>query len=382
MPAKAKPPRLYLRTRARRTPRWVILDRGKEIDTGASAQQCAEAEKAFHEYLTNKRRRLVGEHHPAAILIAAALTEYAEERGPAVKRKDNLGAAIQKLLEFFGPRPASAVTQATCAEYVRWRSAQRDGRAKRGIRLVKASTARRELVVLSAALRWCWRAGKIDRPVLVHLPPQSEPRERHLTRSEAAALLAGALGWDRDGKRHPARINRHLARFIMLGLYTGTRHDAILKLQWVRNTFGGWIDLDARILYRRQVGAIETGKRRPPLPIPPHLLPHVRRWRRLTACYVIEWHGKPITSQERRAWHQARKMAGLGADVTPHILRHTCATWLLQRGVSLWQVSKVLGTSEDVVRRTYGHHAHDDLRQAVSAFSRKPGRSLGAGQTK
>jgi len=42
---------------------------------------------------------------------------------------------------------------------------------------------------------------------------------------------------------------------------------------------------------------------------------------------------------------------------------------LLQLGVSVYD--GVLGTTEDVVRRTYGHHAHDQLRQAVAAFSRR-----------
>ena len=370
MSAKPKPPRLYLRSRAGRQSKWVILDHGKEIDTGASSDQCGEAEKAFADYLAHKRRKLVGQHHPTAVLIAAALAEYAEERGPAVRRGDTVGAAVQKLLEFFGARPASAVTQATCAEYVRWRTQQRDGRAKQGGRYIKAGTARRELVVLGAALNWCFKAGKIDRPVLVHLPPQSEPRERHLTRNEVAALLCGALGWDRNGKRHKARINRHLARFVLLGLYC-TRHDAILKLQWVRNTFGGWIDLDGEVLYRRPDGAVETNKRRPTIPIPPKLLPHLRRWRGLTARYVIEWQGKAIASQERRAWRQARELAGLGPDVTPHVLRHTTATWLLQRGVPVWDVAQVIGTSDAVVRRTYGHHCREHMRQAVAAFSRK-----------
>ena len=59
------------------------------------------------------------------------------------------------------------------------------------------------------------------------------------------------------------------------------------------------------------------------------------------------------------------------ADVTPHVLRHTCATMLLQLGVSVYDVAGVLGASEDVVRRTYGHHAHDHLRSAVAAFSRR-----------
>lgn len=236
---------------------------------------------------------------------------------------------------------------------------------------MKSATARRELVVLSAALRWCWKEGKLDRPIAVPLPSQAGPRERHLSRRELAALLAGALGWDRTGRRHSAKINRHLARFILIAVYTGTRHNAILNLQWAPNTTGGWIDLESAVLYRRPIEAVDSRKRRPPVPIPPRLLPHLRRWRRLTARHVIEWAGKRIASQERRAWRTARDLAGLGPEVTPHILRHSCATMLLQFGVSVYDVAGVLGTTEDVIRRTYGHHAQDHLRQAVAAFSRR-----------
>ena len=59
-------------------------------------------------------------------------------------------------------------------------------------------------------------------------------------------------------------------------------------------------------------------------------------------------------------------------DVTPHVLRHTCATMLLQLGVSVYDVAGVLGASEQVVRRTYGHHAHDHLRFAVASVLPPP----------
>jgi integrase len=314
-----------------------------------------------------------GEGHPSQILIADALSEYGEKHAPTTRRPDLIGGAISKLIDFFGARTVAAATRATCIEYVQWRVRQTDARiykSKRS-RLIKPSTARRELVVLGAALRWCWKEGKIDRPIPIWLPAQAGPRERHLTRSEAAALLAGALGWDRHGVRHHAKINRHLARFILIALYTGTRHDAILRLQWIRNTASGWIDLASGVLYRRAAGSVDSIKRRPPVPIPPRLLPHLRRWRGLTRRYVIEYAGHPIRSQERRAWRTARELAGLGADVTPHVLRHTCATMLLQLGVSVYDVAGVLGTTEDIIRRTYGHHAHDHLRQAVTAFSRQ-----------
>jgi integrase len=124
----------------------------------------------------------------------------------------------------------ASITRAACDGYVDWRVKQAHARASRGGKPIKPATARRELVVLSAALRWCWKEGKIDRPIAITLPAQTGPRERHLSRSEVAALLAGALGWDQKGVRHHAKINRHLARFILLALYTGTRHDAILVI--------------------------------------------------------------------------------------------------------------------------------------------------------
>jgi integrase len=372
MPRPTAPPRLYLRKRRDGGDQWIILDAGRQISTGAPAQDRRKAEKALERYLGRKHKPDFSDGHPARVAVADALAVYSEKHAPSTRRPDLIGGAALKLGEFFDGKACAAISATACTEYVTWRSAQTDarGRTTSGKR-VSASTARRELVVLSAALRWCWKEGLLDRPIPVTLPPQSEPRERHLTRREAAQLLWGALGWDASGKRHPFRINRHLARFILIGLYTGTRHDAILRLQWLPNTTGGWVDLKAGVLYRRPRGAVDRGKRRPPLPIPPRLLPHLRRWRRHTARFLIEWQGLPIASQERRAWRRARELAGLSSDVTPHILRHTAATWLLQRGVSVYDVAGVLGCSEEIVRKTYGHYAKDHLRAAVAAFSRR-----------
>jgi integrase len=371
MPRRSKGARLWLRKRPGRAAQWVILDKGREIRTGASEGDISAAENSLASYIAKKRRPDFGDGHPGHVLIADALADYGELHGPTTSRPDLIGGAINKLVDYFADRTADVVTSAACKDYVRWRIRQKDARAKSGGKPVKASTARRELVVLAAALAWCWKEGKIDRLIPVALPAQSDPRERHLTRSEVAILLAGALGWDRDGKRHRSKINRHLARFILVGLYTGTRHNAILRLRWKANSDGGWIDLEAGVMYRRGFGAVDSAKRRPPIPIPPRLLPHLLRWRRLTTSHVVEYAGRPIKSQERRGWRTACDLAGLGDDVTPHVLRHTCATMMLQHGVSVYDVAGVLGASEDVIRRTYGHHAHDHLRRAVAAFSRR-----------
>jgi hypothetical protein len=117
-------------------------------------------------------------------------------------------------------------------------------------------------VVLGAALAWCWHDGKLDRLVPLELPAQGEPRERYLTLAEAVRLIAGCLGfyqvhWSDVKTRHVTTvwrrnrftISRHAARFVLLGIYTGTRHDAILRLRWERHRDGGWIDLNAGVLH-------------------------------------------------------------------------------------------------------------------------------------
>lgn len=386
MPRPKKPPRLWLHKRDDRAAQWIILDSGEQIITGALEGEYRKAEKALADYIALKHRPDFGDGHPSRVLISDVLNDYLERRAPECERSDLIAIACERLGEFFASKYVSAISQDSCQDYVAWRVKQlrpckpytRNGKlitpkAKKLIP-IKPATARRELVVLGAALTRCWKAGKLDRLIPIALPPQAEPRERHLTRSEAVLLLAGALGFyqDADGKwrRNRFKISRHVARFILIGIYTGTRHDAILRLRWKRNPSGGHIDLSAGVLYRRPDGAVETAKRRPPVPLPARLIFHCRRWKKLTTHGPVEYGGKPVR-KERRGFETARKLAGFGADITPHILRHTCATWLLQRGVSVYDVAGVLGTSEAVIRKTYGHHAQDNLRKAVDVFSHR-----------
>jgi integrase len=86
------------------------------------------------------------------------------------------------------------------------------------------------------------------------------------------------------------------------------------------------------------------------------LRPHLERWKKFSTQYVIEYDGKPITSQLRRAWNGARLMADLSADVTPHVLKHSGATLMLQAGISTDQRGRD--------PQTYGHHSIEHLRRS------------------
>jgi len=93
-------------------------------------------------------------------------------------------------------------------------------------------------------------------------------------------------------------VGKHTARFILVGLYTGTRHAAICGAAFQPAIGRGYGDLERGVFYRRGAGARETKKRQPPVRIPDRLLAHMRRWRRLGIANhaVVEWNGQAVRS--------------------------------------------------------------------------------------
>ena len=115
------------------------------------------------------------------------------------------------------------------------------------------------------------------------LPQKSAPRANWLTRSQAAQLIWAA--WRakqvfRD-KTTQRDVGKHIARFILVGLYTGTRHAAICGAALHPAIGRGYVDLERGVFYRRAQGTRETKKRQPSIRLNGRLLAHLRRWQRL-----------------------------------------------------------------------------------------------------
>ena len=51
-------------------------------------------------------------------------------------------------------------------------------------------------------------------------------------------------------------------------------------------------------------------------------------------------------------------------------MRHTFATWAIAAGVSLFDLSRVMGTSVDQLDRVYGHLLGDSLDRVRGALDR------------
>ena len=214
------------------------------------------------------------------------------------------------------------------------------------------STGGRELAVLSAALHHAQREGRLTRVPAVVKPQVPPPRDRWLTRSEAARLLRAS--------RSPL-TRYHLPLFVRLALYTGARAAAILDLTWPQiDLVHGRIDLNPP-------GRRRTVKGRAQMPLPRHLLAALRRAHRAArGPYVVTEDGSRIGSV-KRSFASACDRAEL-RGVTPHTLRHTCGTWLAMAGVPLWDIAGWLGHSTASTSERYAHHSPSHLQGAKAAL--------------
>ena len=151
-----------------------------------------------------------------------------------------------------------------------------------------------------------------------------------------------------------------------LGLYTGRRKEAILSLRWPQ------VDLEAGRIDFEVAGRRRTNKKRGIIQIPPRLLPHLRRARKrgTDLGYVLHINGERI-KDIKKGFAAACERAGL-EGVSPHTLRHTAATWLMQAGTDLWQASGFLSMSMETLQRVYGHHHPDYQREAAENIGRRP----------
>ena len=76
--------------------------------------------------------------------------------------------------------------------------------------------------------------------------------------------------------------------------------------------------------------------------------------------------GDPMRPQTlRRRLHQLASSAGMERRVTPHMLRHTAATLLLEQGADIRFVQRLLGHSSIATTELYTHVTDEALRSVV-----------------
>jgi integrase len=260
---------------------------------------------------------------------------YLAERGPQIIGRETLRLAWKRLLQVFGPLRPDQVTRLSTRTYA----------AQERQRGVGDAAIRRDLGVLSAVIRHSDKHS----PAMIERPPAPPPRSRHLTREQVQALRAAA-------EHIP-----HLALFVTLAYRTGGRSAAILGLTWDR------VDLGRGLIHLGVAG--QRGKGRATVPVTSDTEDLLRQARGVALTpYVIEFAGQRVGSV-RRAFKGAVRRAGLPSGVSPHWLRHSAAVHMAEAGVSMAEISQMLGhSSEAITFKVYARFSPDYLRRAAAVL--------------
>lgn len=275
------------------------------------------------------------------------LTErYLRERsiGKSLKSQWRDRSMLKHLLAVFGDKTLAEITSKGLAAY---RVQRREAGAAPATVNKELGLVRHAFNVAIREWEWC-RVNPVSQ---LKLEPEHNQRDRWLTDEEEGRLLGVSPPW--------------LQEIILFALHTGLRQGEVLALSWSA------VDFQRGVLVVMQSKNHE--RRTIPLNEPVVELLRAKAQRRPHASLLVftTSQGTPINARNLvRAFTTVRKKAGL-EDVRFHDLRHTFATRLVQAGVDLYKVQRLLGHKTPTMTQRYAHHSPESLRDGVRVLEQR-----------
>lgn len=179
-------------------------------------------------------------------------------------------------------------------------------------------------------------------------PKFNNSRERYLTAAEAEQLH----------KAVATSANPQLANIVGLLLLTGARKMELLTAKWEH------IDLERKAW---RIPDSKTGKARyvPLSQAAMDLIEKLPRWAKCPWLLPNPETLEPFVDV-KRAWATARKEASL-PGLRLHDLRHSAASFMINAGIDLFAVGRILGHADHQSTMRYSHLANETLLAAVEA---------------
>ncbi len=225
-------------------------------------------------------------------------------------------------------------------------------RVKHGVRKstgrqVKPATVNRVLKLLLTILNLAVELEWLDHAPKIKLFAELKKRIRWLIPHEAERLLA--------------LLPPHLADMAQFALETGLRRANVTGLEWTQ------IDLERKAAWIHP----DQAKARKPITVPlsDKALEILKRQQETERCpnyvqSVFVYKGKPVKQTATKAWRNALKAADI-KDFRWHDLRHTWASWHVQRGTPLYVLKELGGWETMAMVQRYAHLSSDHLIQWV-----------------
>jgi integrase/recombinase XerD len=293
--------------------------------------------------------------------IEAFLMHLRVERGLA---EATLGAYRADLMDFAASRGASETWAASVDAPVHYLSVL--GAPASGRRTaLRPTTLRRRAASLRGFYRFCYAEGLIDTDLAgrFDLPRQSRLLPEVLTVEEVVRLL------ETRGDDSPAAIRD---RALLELLYA-----AGLRISEAVGLDRDDIDLDVALV--RVVG---KGDRERQVPVGEVAIAWLGRYlAEVRPDWLVKWHGdrrhggpfflsvRGDRLDRRRAWEMfvaSARQAGLKGGISPHTLRHSFATHLLEGGADLRIVQELLGHASINTTQLYTHLTGERIKDVYA----------------
>lgn len=225
-------------------------------------------------------------------------------------------------------------------------------------RLAAPRTLRRRMACLRGFYRDLVRSGAIDQSpfaaVEMHLPrPRSLPRT--LTRGEARRLTRAA--WAACSDDQQPLCQRAFPTAVLLLVSVGLRVSELVSLRSADfDSESGALRVRGKGRRERVVFVVDQRLRK--------IMTQLAA--RPAAPALMGPSDGPWSAQSvRRRLARFAAEADLRRKVTPHMLRHTCATLLLEDGVDLRFLQRLLGHENIATTAIYAHVGDAGLRRAL-----------------
>ncbi|HUI48142.1 MAG TPA: site-specific tyrosine recombinase XerD [Acidimicrobiia bacterium] len=303
--------------------------------------------------------------------LAKLLAEHddwlAVERGLAVNSLVAYRRDLRRYEAFLRARgevdPAE-IGESVVHEYVRSLEALTDAD---GTRRLAASSVARALVAVRSFHRFCTREGFVERDPSEEVGAPRVPAgiPKALAEEEVERLLHAVTGDDPLAQRDRALLELLYATGIRISEAVGLDLDDLDLDDGVLRVLGKGSKERVVPVGRRARRAVEVYLRDGRL-----VLRHARS-RRSTRdgdAVVLNARGGRISRQS--CWSIVRRAGvrvGLDAHLSPHVLRHSCATHMLDHGADLRVVQELLGHASISTTQVYTKVSPDRLRAAYDA---------------
>jgi integrase len=208
------------------------------------------------------------------------------------------------------------------------------------------------------AKRWNTPGGESNPVHGLPRPRYSNARERYLTAEEVQRLK-----WACELSPNP-----QLKHIVGLLLLTGARKGELLQAKWQD------VDLDRRLWF---IPLSKNGKSRH-VPLSKAAIAIIQQLPRPAGCPYLVPNldtGRPFVTL-KKAWQTARDQADL-PGLRIHDLRHSAASLMINAGVDLYAVGRVLGHADHKSTMRYSHLANETLFAAVEAGAKKQAAWIG-----